>query len=356
MSHESLCRLWAIAAVGVVCWGASPSAASAEESRRRAALEYERRSGAQRCPDERIVRDGVAARLGYDPFVEEGQRRVRVIIRPKSEGAGYRARIEVRREGDSEPGVRELSTEDASCGRLARTLIFTTSLLIDPASAQRGRERPDAPRRAVMAAVLRVHDAVDRGDSVLRAVEESAADRENEASEPSGEASDDTASDPIDVRGSIGAGLAGGTAPTPSPVARLEVELAKREWSVRLGGRTEWPTTHDLEQGKLVTSLTVATLDLCGRLEPVFGCGTVSAGRLRLAGEEVLDARAVGRTYTAVGAGSGVDLWPGENLGLRLQGRLYATVNPTRTFVGDERVWTTPVLSGTISAAALFDF
>lgn len=324
----------------------------------RASLTYERTQSAEDCPSERNLRDRVAARLGYDPFREQSGRRVRVELRSKSGSPGYRARIELRSNGRSDPGVRQLETADANCTQFTRTLAFTVSVVIAPSAVGRVRMRaPRDARRAVMAGVLRVHDAVDRGVSTQSAAARAQREKsESKSVPPEGDESSSEPANPVEILGTLGGGIAVGTAPTPSPMARLSVEVARSRWAVRLWGRTEWPTRSEVGAGLLVTSLNVGGVDLCGRLQSMFACGSAAIGQLRLSGDNLEDENSVGRLYAASGASMGVDIRLSRRLSARLQGRLYTTLVRTEAIVSDTVVWTTPPISGFLSTALRFDF
>src|SRR5258706_10864334 len=88
------------------------TAASAEPPPR-VRLEYARRAGAERCPDEDQVRRAVVARLGYDPFVDDGEERLgRAELAPA--GRALRARIHPI-EGDEAAGSNQLTLKLRSC-------------------------------------------------------------------------------------------------------------------------------------------------------------------------------------------------------------------------------------------------
>src|SRR5438067_9395170 len=58
-----------------------------------AKLSYTRAAEAMACPDEQIVRSGIAQRLGYDPFDAFAAREVRARVR--REGKGFGASVEL---------------------------------------------------------------------------------------------------------------------------------------------------------------------------------------------------------------------------------------------------------------------
>ncbi len=79
----------------------------------------------ERCFDRAELVTRVAARLGYDPFVEEAA--LRLVVRVAS--AGSTATLEVRSTG---PEVRERKLSGSSCSSLAETVALAVALVVDP--------------------------------------------------------------------------------------------------------------------------------------------------------------------------------------------------------------------------------
>lgn len=105
--------------------------ARAERPRRPSVrLEYERKKGAARCPDEASLRAHVAAQLGRDPFTPEGS--WRVVASVARRGAGFVANMEAF-ENDGKtwsPGP----ITDPSCARLVNE-ILALSIATTPTGA-----------------------------------------------------------------------------------------------------------------------------------------------------------------------------------------------------------------------------
>src|SRR5260221_407237 len=91
-----------ISSLRICDWG-DRSAEAAENVR----LVYLVEAGAQGCPDEGAVRRSVAARLGYDPFVETGGRTVRATLGER--GRWLRASIEITDENGELLGQNQLT-------------------------------------------------------------------------------------------------------------------------------------------------------------------------------------------------------------------------------------------------------
>src|SRR4051812_9253454 len=101
MAHP---RSWkALAFLLCAAGGAAQSAPST------VALHYVRAPGTERCPDERWIRQAVSARLGADPFQDDGALKIEAQIRP--DGAALAGSIDVTRQTGEAAGHRELRSE-----------------------------------------------------------------------------------------------------------------------------------------------------------------------------------------------------------------------------------------------------
>lgn len=117
------------------------AAVATAQARRDARLSYERKPGTEACQDEGALRDAVAVRLGYDPFIANRGPLVHVIVRQADKG--YRATIALKDENDEVRGTREVSSKNADCVELSSVVALTISMAIDPL-AQPGAA-PSAP-------------------------------------------------------------------------------------------------------------------------------------------------------------------------------------------------------------------
>lgn len=345
-SYHTELRVGLVITSVIICWLIPRQAAASSNS---VELIYQRGAGAERCPDAQVLRDRVAARLGYDPFREDSEQTVRVDLRADDSGARYTAVIEISSPGRSEPGVRNLSSSDPSCERLADTLVFTVGVAIDPGSA--GGSGPEAGGRAVMAALLRLHDAAGAADRA-----QASAARQTDTAEPSSDTSTNEPPAPVMLRAGLGGGVTFGTAPRTTALFRLSAEVARRNWALRLDGRMELPARRPVAGGNLETSLAVGELAGCGTIEFAFACAVGSLGRLRMTGLDLADNRSGTQLYAATGARIGTDLQLSERFTLRLQGQLLATLVRTRAAVDSRTVWTTPDFSGSVSSLLVFEF
>jgi hypothetical protein len=109
-----------------------------DDAKETARLAYTTPAEVPGCPDEASFRNLVAARLGYDPFVPEGRHDAAVAIE-KHHGKLV-ARARVTRQGQTEPGVRELGGTPDQCEALAQALATTVAIALDPVRGRRGPE------------------------------------------------------------------------------------------------------------------------------------------------------------------------------------------------------------------------
>ena len=103
-------------------------------------LSYVRGQGAEQCPDEARVRQAVAARLGYDPFVAWAKTTVHAqIVR---EGSLLRGRLFLADAENRARGSRELTAPADRCDELVAALALAISIAVDPMQASRGVPAP----------------------------------------------------------------------------------------------------------------------------------------------------------------------------------------------------------------------
>src|SRR4051794_38628171 len=92
---------------------ASVTAAFAATSPRTGRLTYSRGTGASDCPDIDVIRAGVAARLGYEPFDDRAERLVSATV--SRIGQLLEARIEIAGADGKAAAERKLSSRQSDC-------------------------------------------------------------------------------------------------------------------------------------------------------------------------------------------------------------------------------------------------
>jgi len=95
-----------------------------------AKLTYVRKGPATICPDEPLMRQLVAAKLGYDPFRDDAARAIAVTI--TRDGKGFRAVLELRDDAGKVVGTRALTSTSSDCNELAASIALALTIAIDP--------------------------------------------------------------------------------------------------------------------------------------------------------------------------------------------------------------------------------
>lgn len=110
------------------------------DERPRQRLVYSVDPGISGCPDGVQLRDQVAARLGYDPFVERGGDG-EVLLRISRARAALVGRLEMRDRraaaGEVATRARELASASGDCEELVASLSVMVAVAIDPLSITR---------------------------------------------------------------------------------------------------------------------------------------------------------------------------------------------------------------------------
>ena len=317
-----------------------------------AQLHYERTDAAEACPDERGLRERVAARLGYDPFVPEAAMTVRVTVDRREQAPGYAGEIAIRDPSRETPGVRSFAPDDPSCDSLTEALVFAVGVAIDPSAATTdptgAAEPPPSP------ALQAARDRRVRAVTAARSAQRETGRRRDEDSNADGSSDNSPPPSPTEawtIHGVVGGGIALGAAPKPSGSLRLGVDVGRSAFRLEAGGRIDLPTRERAGGGAFQTAVVAATVAGCGEVAPLFACGVVQAGGLRFAGDDLPDSTSDTSVFAATGGRIGAEFALRPRLLVQLRGELLAALARTDVLVGEEAVWRTPPLSGTIGLA-----
>lgn len=239
--------------------------ASASQS---AKLVYARASEADSCGEESSLRQAVARRLGYDPFVAVSDNTV--VAELRGDGEGLRARVFVIERGNAVGGVRELTSKSRHCDELMLAVALAISIAIDPESID----------RVVDVTSEASPEPVPQAKPVELVVPAPAKRLRKPAPPPT---PPPEAAGPLGIRFGVGAFFATGPAPFPSLGLAGDVELAAKKWSIGLEPR--WlPATESAplpsSGATAKTSLLGLTLAPCYRINAWRGCYLAEIGRL----------------------------------------------------------------------------
>lgn len=115
---------WACALAALL----APKAAAAASSTYR--LQLVRAEGAASCPSARLIEQDVAERLGRNPFSDQGERGIEVVLE-RSESK-WLARLYLRIDPGDADAVRLLESEALDCSELGKSVALAVALAIAP--------------------------------------------------------------------------------------------------------------------------------------------------------------------------------------------------------------------------------
>jgi len=287
-------------------------------------LEYERQTGATTCPDDVVIRAGVAARLGYEPFRDRAQDRLRATIRQV--GHGLEARIELVDAQGNLKAARRLTSRNRDCSELASSVELAIAIAIDPMGS------PPPPE---------VTPSPVGGDASSPVLRRRAASDKTPASSPS----------PAPARRSLSSqaevGLVSGWGSAPSFGIGFTVgcALVGEGWSAAMEGRVDLPSSMALRAGEASARLLVASVVPCLRLGMAGACVLVTGGARQVAGDGLDHARHATVPYLAFGGRLSAALPVSKRAALALHGDVTAPVTKIRLEVDDDTVWTSPAVA-----------
>ncbi|MBN2573208.1 MAG: hypothetical protein JXP73_01465 [Deltaproteobacteria bacterium] len=287
-------------------------------------LDYERQAGAASCPEEAVIRAGVAARLGYEPFRERARDRLRATIRQA--GQGLEASIELFDARGNLKAARRLTSRNRECSELASSVELAIAIAIDPMGSPVPAEVAAAP---------------EGGGAAAPAPGRQAAADESQALGP-GPAPEGR---PLSWRAQVGAVGGWGAAPSFGIGFAAGGALEGERWSVGIEGRVDLPSAMSLRVGEASAGLLVASLVPCLRLGAASACALATGGARQVAGDGLDHARHATVPYLAFGGRLAAALPVSQRAALALHGDISAPVTKIRLKVDDEVVWTSPAVA-----------
>lgn len=291
-----------------------------------------------RCPGEESFRHQVAARLGYQPFVRDGEHRVSVTLNAAL--GRVRGRAEVTRSGQTVPGVRELDDKIDNCEALASALATTVAIAIDPV---RGLgPAPTVPPPPPPAPLP--HD--DRAGAVER------------VAPPSPPPEPRAPARPIFFFAGAGGLFSFGVTPGAAFGAEASFGARRDAFSIAIGARIE--TMPESERGasgdRLEATVLSGTLAPCGQLGVFLGCIFGRVGAFQGRAPDVV-APSLGTTvFGAVGVRAGVQLPIWRWISVQAMADAGLPLVRTSLRIGPVTAWTAPPGFGgaSVSVVVLF--
>lgn len=320
-------------AVGCVCFAliAASAALCAAAPLRTARLSYTSGAGAADCPDADVIRAGVTARLGYDPFDDRAE--LAVLATVNRNGRTLEARIEIAG-GAGQTTERTLVSRESDCQELASAIELAISIAIDPLAGSRPRPAAPAPAPAPPPPPPQV--------IVVREVAPRPAPAPALAP-----------SVPIHFQVRLGAIGAIGSAPAAAVGASVGAAVRRGSLSIGLEGRGDLPSTMGLYRGdtyagQLQTSLLIGSLVPCASRGILEGCVLLSGGVMRASARDIVNPQQVSAPFLAVGARVGLDLPIGTIVSAGIHLDVLAPVTELILRISGEEVWTSPGISGAL--------
>jgi hypothetical protein len=319
--------------------------AAAKAGPRAVHLVYNRGAGAEQCPSQAELQQGIIARLGRDPFWGRGARQVWITI--SRSGTELVATIAAQAEDGGAAQVRAVTSRRAECVELASAVELALAIAIDPVAAM-GRpseapgeiaepfEPPSAPTSSP-APAPGAPEAAALGTARRPATPESRSGR--------------------DLHWFVGAGPLLSTRAGPGTSVGLALDLGARRgaWSLTLEGRLDDPTEAD--GGAISAAPILAAAVPCYHLRWLAACAVVAAGILRGSAQDDLPGARVEMTpYCAAGPRVAAELPVSGRFALGAHVDVLATLTPTHLRVDQVEVWHTPVASVTLGLSAIERF
>ena len=311
-------------------------------TRPQATLVFEGDAGTETCASETTLRELVAGRLGYDPFVAEASRHVRVQVLTPRRGR-LAVRIETTRP-DGGRGEREFVGAMSECSVLVESAVFAVSIAIDPAALQPQPVLIEEPAPAIEPEPAPV-------------VEPTPAPMAEPVPmvEPEPAPLPDT-DDAVHVALSLGiSGSIGASIGIASFGASFGPEVRYRDFRVALTLRGDVPNGTSTNGGRIEAHLLAGDLAACGIARPFFACGVVTVGVLRGQGHGFSTDREVLLPHAALGARTGLETRVMGPLSVRVQLDLLAHLTWQSLQVGDASAWNMAPVSAVLGLAAVLD-
>jgi hypothetical protein len=309
-------------------------------------LVYVRETGAESCPDEPEVRRSVAARLGYDPFVDGPGRVVRVVL--SLAARRLRASIEITDESGDLLGTNQLSPRVRDCGTLASAIELAIALAIDPLHAS-GPLHASVPLRTGAPLPPPPSPSPDPPPPPLPAM----------VTHPAAPTvvvrprrSDD---DLDDERGAHLVGrlaIVGAVASAPNATWGVELGLGAQWRRFSLGGelRGDLPGARVTPGGTVASSLVLVSLLPCVRAYGFSFCGVLSSGVMIAYGADFAIDKRVALPFAAGGARAAFEFRLTRRLAVGLHADLLAPFTRELLKVDDQVVYRAEPVSGAFGA------
>lgn len=307
-----------------------------------ARLVYLRGKGAESCPDENAIKQAVAARLGYDPFVPYAT--AVMIAEVTRDGGAYKARIKLVDENNIVRGTRELTHNGDKCADMIDTMALTMSIAIDPESLTGPKTAPseqpvdpDPPPEAPATPVAPIAPDAPKPTPPPTPPPKSPANAP-------GRLAIDVGLGPL---GFVGA----------APVANVGAAVfARARWdraSITIEGRADVPARRELAGAKVETAITWGSIAPCAHAGWAFACALLSVGSIRATSSGIRAPRTDAALHAAAGVRLGAEFPAAARLRVFVNTTVLATLTPQVIRLDGQDVYELPRLSAGLSAGVV---
>lgn len=308
--------------------GASPSAR----------LVYARGPGAGSCASESVLRQAVAARLGYDPFFPHAAKTV--IAEIEQDGHGFRGAVRIVDDDGNVRGARTLRTQGDDCGELVGAMALALSIGLDdldsdpPSAPTPPSELPSSPSSTEPEPASPASPSPPSPSPPL-------------PSPPSRVA--EPRPDAIHGSATLGPTLAFGVAPAPAFGARIGGGVRRRWFGARLDVRGDLPASRALSpSGDMSLRSVMVTPSLCAHAPVPFVCLAFGVGHLWSETEALARPASDGAWVVAPSVRGGIDVPLGERFYLEGLAEAGAHLARHRVVVDDRTVYELPAVWATL--------
>ncbi len=270
------------------------------------------------------LRAAVASQLGYDPFADQADEELLVIL--TSEGDGVRAVLRSKDKGGNTVGERAIATQTSDCRELEAAIALALAMSIDPMSPLGTPViKPPVPSPAPAVPSPPTRQPVIAKQPLL------------------------VPEEPITWMGAVG--VLGTLGVTPKPTVGLQIEgrVRKAWWSVGLGGRANWPRSMSVGEGDFSTSLLAGVIDACDHVASGSLCAIAIVGAIRTEGHKLDRARLATPPYCGIGLQVAWDIPISDRLAVQPTANILGTVASATIQVSGKDVWRTPAFSGDLA-------
>lgn len=331
----------ALGVFGALVWPSPWAEGTAHAaSRASARFGYSADAASLKCPSEAEMRDILASRLGYDPFVPDAEQVV--IVRFERRGArGLAGSFDIQ---GPKPGHHEIASANNDCRELAETLATAIAIRLDPASLGGHEEPPPLPPPFPAPSSPKVSASVAPEPSQSAPADRS--DREKPSS-----------SRPTYLVGIAGSGLAG-ELPAFTGAVALAAGVRGGHLSASVEGEATLPASRAVgaQTREVSASLLSGAVVPCAHAEMFFGCFVGRLGAFRGEGTGVDVPSNASALYFSAGVRAGLEMRVSEPLYVVVSLEAVAPLTKMALQLSGAEVWSSPSVAGRAALGARMCF